>query len=177
MARGHGSSEAELPVRLAAVLDVLYLLFNEGYSAHAGPTLTRADLCAEAVRLASFLAASPVGNNTRWSNNIARAARGKPPLPKGYVGGHFHKNWRLQVNSKPSGTVEGIDNSGQAAIDGAVQSLIGGPLTIAELRAIWITNNLPYAEPLENGWSKQAPAGMVAQTKAAIEARYAGGGR
>ena len=121
---------------------------------------------------------SPVGNNTRWARNIERAAKGKPPLPKGYVGGHFRKNWRLAVNSKPVGVVDGEDKTGQGAIDAAVQSLLSGTSQgIATLREIWITNNLPYAEPLENGWSKQAPQGMVGPTKAAIEARYAGGSR
>jgi RNA polymerase sigma-70 factor (ECF subfamily) len=52
---------AELPARLDAVLDVLYLLFNEGYSAHRGDDLVRPDLCAEAIRLASILAAHPAG--------------------------------------------------------------------------------------------------------------------
>lgn len=120
---------------------------------------------------------SPVGNNTRWARNVERATRGKPPLPKGYVGGHFRKNWRLQVNSKPAGTVEGTDANGQSVIDNAVQALVANAQRVDQVREIWITNNLPYAEPLENGWSKQAPLGMVAQTKASIEARYAGGGR
>ena len=44
-------SQPELPARLDAVLAVLYLIFNEGYSASSGTTLTRADLCAEAIRL------------------------------------------------------------------------------------------------------------------------------
>lgn len=50
---------AELPARLGAVLEVLYLLFNEGYGAHVGDELVRADLCAEAIRLTSHLAELP----------------------------------------------------------------------------------------------------------------------
>jgi RNA polymerase sigma-70 factor, ECF subfamily len=45
-----------LPDRLVAVLGVVYLLFNEGYSAAVGPDLVRHDLCTEAVRLARTLA-------------------------------------------------------------------------------------------------------------------------
>lgn len=52
-------SRAELPQRLETLLEVLYLLFNEGYSAHAGDELVRHDLCGEAIRLARVLAAHP----------------------------------------------------------------------------------------------------------------------
>jgi RNA polymerase sigma-70 factor, ECF subfamily len=48
-------SVTELPDRLDAVLHVLYLVFNEGYSASAGQTVTRQDLSAEAIRLARLL--------------------------------------------------------------------------------------------------------------------------
>jgi RNA polymerase sigma-70 factor (ECF subfamily) len=44
-------SGAELPERIGAVLAVIYLLFNEGYSASSGPSLTRVELSAEAIRL------------------------------------------------------------------------------------------------------------------------------
>jgi RNA polymerase sigma factor (sigma-70 family) len=47
---------AELSARLPAVLSVVYLVFNEGYAAHAGDALVRHDLCQEAVRLGSMLA-------------------------------------------------------------------------------------------------------------------------
>jgi RNA polymerase sigma-70 factor (ECF subfamily) len=46
---------AELPERLDTVLHVIYLVFNEGYSASSGPSLTRHDLSAEAIRLTRLL--------------------------------------------------------------------------------------------------------------------------
>jgi RNA polymerase sigma-70 factor, ECF subfamily len=46
----------QLPERTAAVLAVLYALFNEGYTASAGASLVRRGLCAEAIRLARLLA-------------------------------------------------------------------------------------------------------------------------
>ena len=50
-------SETELPDRLDAVLRVVYLVFNEGYSASAGGSLTRHDLSGEAIRLGRLLTA------------------------------------------------------------------------------------------------------------------------
>jgi RNA polymerase sigma-70 factor, ECF subfamily len=47
--------ESELPARLPAVLAVVYLIFNEGYSAAAGEQLVRGELCAEAIRLGRML--------------------------------------------------------------------------------------------------------------------------
>jgi RNA polymerase sigma-70 factor (ECF subfamily) len=46
----------ELPQRLGAVLQVIYLVFNEGYSAAAGTEVTRAELTGEAIRLGRLLA-------------------------------------------------------------------------------------------------------------------------
>jgi RNA polymerase sigma-70 factor, ECF subfamily len=48
--------DAELPGRRRAVLAVIYLIFNEGYTASSGDRLVREDLCAEAIRLARLLA-------------------------------------------------------------------------------------------------------------------------
>jgi RNA polymerase sigma-70 factor (ECF subfamily) len=48
-------SSAELPDRLNTVLLVIYLLFNEGYSASSGESLTRPDLSGEAIRLGRLL--------------------------------------------------------------------------------------------------------------------------
>jgi RNA polymerase sigma-70 factor, ECF subfamily len=46
---------SELPQRLDSVLRVIYLVFNEGYSASSGPSLTRVDLSAEAIRTGRLL--------------------------------------------------------------------------------------------------------------------------
>jgi RNA polymerase sigma factor (sigma-70 family) len=47
---------AERPARLSSVLEVIYLIFNEGYSATAGDSWMRVDLCTEALRLGRVLA-------------------------------------------------------------------------------------------------------------------------
>jgi RNA polymerase sigma-70 factor (ECF subfamily) len=49
-------SDAELPDRLPPALAVVYLVFNEGYTASAGNSLVRVELCTEALRLARLLA-------------------------------------------------------------------------------------------------------------------------
>ena len=46
---------AEMPERIDAVLTVIYLIFNEGYASTRGQTLVRADLCADAIRLARLI--------------------------------------------------------------------------------------------------------------------------
>jgi RNA polymerase sigma-70 factor (ECF subfamily) len=57
----------EIPFRIDAVLKVLYLMFNEGYSASEGDALVRKDLCFEAIRLAELLAAHPVTGSPKTS--------------------------------------------------------------------------------------------------------------
>lgn len=55
----------ELSVRLDGVLQILYLLFNEGYKASSGENLVREDLCHEAIRLAMSLAGHPATDQPR----------------------------------------------------------------------------------------------------------------
>jgi RNA polymerase sigma factor (sigma-70 family) len=58
-------SGQELSRRLDAVLQTVYLLFNEGYKASSGDHLIREELCQEAIRLASLLGEHPAGNRPR----------------------------------------------------------------------------------------------------------------
>lgn len=53
---------SELSARLEVVLKVLYLLFNEGYSASQGDEIIRWELCREAIRLTQLLADHPAGD-------------------------------------------------------------------------------------------------------------------
>ena len=50
----------ELAQRLDSVLEVIYFLFNEGYTAHEGEDLIRTDLCTEALRLGQLISASSI---------------------------------------------------------------------------------------------------------------------
>ena len=95
---------------------------------------------------------SPVGDAKLWKE--------KPP--KGYVGGRFKANWQIGESAVPQGTFDAIDPSGGASmqrIRAAIPIQAGGKM-------YYLANNLPYAQRLEDGWSTQTPAGMVALTVA-----------
>jgi predicted RNA polymerase sigma factor len=57
-----------LPARLPAVLQVIYLLFTEGYSSQKAEQVIRRELCEEAIRLAELLVRQPVGDTSEsWA--------------------------------------------------------------------------------------------------------------
>lgn len=55
----------ELPAALDSVLEVLYAMFNEGYSTHQGEELVRRDICLEAIRLVRLVAGNPALDTPR----------------------------------------------------------------------------------------------------------------
>lgn len=121
--------------------------------------------------LTGIVMRTPVGNHTRWKNNLSRIAKGLPPLPRGYVGGQARRNWQVTIDVAPSRTI--IDQRDASGL----QALSEGAAVISRISErpadAWIANPLDYMEPLENGWSRQAPEGMVAKAVADVVSRYA----
>lgn len=119
--------------------------------------------------LTLIVQATPVGNHTTWKANVARAARGKPPLPRGYVGGQARRNWQVAIGTPPRQILPGVDPSGAQALSAGY--VAASRITTPTLA--WISNPLAYMQPLEDGWSKQAPRGMVRQAVTVVTAKYA----
>jgi hypothetical protein len=116
--------------------------------------------------LTAIVQATPVGNQATWKRNVGRSG---PPLPRGYVGGQARRNWQVTLDV-PSRTVKGgVDATGATSTTEGFAAI--GRITSPS--KVWIANPLPYMERLENGWSKQAPTGMVANAVAAVSAKYA----
>jgi hypothetical protein len=98
---------------------------------------------------------SPVGDAKFW----------KSPPPKGYIGGRFRGNWQLGVGTIPAGETGRIDTGG-----GATQSAIVAKVPEdAAGKVYYLANNVPYARRIEDGWSRQAPAGLVGLTVVEFE--------
>jgi len=93
---------------------------------------------------------SPVGDAAYWIS--------KPP--KGYVGGRFRGNWQLGIGSIPAGELNMVDPGGTIALP----AIIAAVPEDASGRVYYLANNLPYARRLEDGYSRQAPQGIVGRT-------------
>ncbi|MEY1578200.1 hypothetical protein AB7Z98_04905 [Providencia manganoxydans] len=81
--------------------------------------------------------------------------------PPGYTGGRFRGNWQVTFNSPADGETGRIDKSGRMTV--SMGNYVLEHFKVG-MNAIYFTNNVPYAYPLEMGHSKQAPNGMVAIT-------------
>lgn len=73
--------------------------------------------------------------------------------------GRFRGNWQVTIDEPASGSLEETDYSGNRTREQIVSKIgeVEDPLEMD----VWMVNNLPYAERLENGYSQQAPNGMV----------------
>ena len=89
---------------------------------------------------------TPVGNPSLWQS----------APPAGYVGGRARSNWLASINSPRT------DAGAQTTRKGSdtVRSKMGSFKIATD--TIFITNNVPYIERLNNGWSTQAPIGFIA---------------
>jgi hypothetical protein len=79
--------------------------------------------------------------------------------------GRFRGNWQATIGSPASGQLSSIDTNGSATAANAAN--MANRLEAGSI--FYLTNNLPYGERLEYGYSKQAPSGMVRITLAEYE--------
>lgn len=105
--------------------------------------------------LRNLIAGSPVGNPSLWQSPGS--------APDGYVGGHFRRNWIVSIGGFNEAEIAGEDSVGAT-------TLAAGKATIE----LWekakrlqsnlvIQNNVPYANRLALGWSRQAESGWIDQ--------------
>lgn len=74
--------------------------------------------------------------------------------------GRARGNWQCAINNIPVGEIETVDTNGATTLEAVADA-------IKDAKAgdvIYLVNNVPYILKLENGSSKQAPAGMVGIT-------------
>ena len=71
--------------------------------------------------------------------------------------GRFRGNWQTTGATPATGLISGVDPTGSKAVNSAATYITNSP----NWYEFTLTNNLPYAELLEYGWSKQAPVGML----------------
>lgn len=128
--------------------------FKLQVAAFAAKAKDRANLVVKKVLFdlaTSLVEKSPVGDGKYWIN----------PPPKGYVGGRFRANWQFAEGSPDKSTTLNVDPSGEATVGRIVADVPAD--TVGKL--FYITNSLPYAQRIEDGWShRQAPLGVVRLT-------------
>ena len=94
---------AERDERLRAVLHVLYLIFNEGYTASSGSDLHRADLAGEAIRLTRMVTATAARPTARWPGCSRSCCS---PTPGATPGPHHAATWCCSpIRTAAGGTV------------------------------------------------------------------------
>ncbi len=91
---------------------------------------------------------TPVGNPSLWKTQYP---------PKGYTGGQAKGNWIANIGSPATASTRPPDKDGSEAIAAMTSEAQKAPGNV-----FYLTNNLPYIRRLEyEGWSSQAPSGMI----------------
>lgn len=100
---------------------------------------------------------SPVGDPSKWEDEFKVVAANLGWTGEGYVGGRFRANWQYSFGSPVKEAANEIDKSGGPTLD-KIRSRLG---TAPFASVHWLANNMPYAQRLEEGYSGQAPQGIV----------------
>ena len=116
-----------LPERLDALLAVIYLIFNEGYAASSGDTLTRRELCGEAIRLGRVLV-SLLPERQRRSARPAGADAAARFAARGAAGCGGRTRAARRAGPQPLGS--GKDPEGIAVLDEALALNDPGPYQV-----------------------------------------------
>lgn len=101
---------------------------------------------------AGLVQATPVGNKALWARNLGKPA--SQHQPKNYVGGRARKGWTIRV----AGALPGDPV-------GSISRVVAG-------QSAAIVNAVPYMEKLNQGHSRQAPAGFIDSVIARVLAKY-----
>ena len=82
--------------------------------------------------------------------------------------GRARGNWQASIDDPVSSVLVTTSKNGQTAINKGIRVIE----RVTSGQSIWISNNLPYIEALENGWSGQAPAGMLSVALAEVGSQF-----
>lgn len=82
--------------------------------------------------------------------------------------GRARANWQLTLDVPAAGVLDTVDQSAP------VRNGLGKLSLLRAFQNVWISNNLPYAKRLNEGWSKQAPAGMTSVARVQVKAVLGG---
>lgn len=129
--------------------------FNKERKAHI--SAAREVFKLAAIEMVNYvITASPVGNTDLWKTAYP---------PKSYVGGRFRSNWML-TKSKPS--IRTIDT---IRTEGSIIQEYSARILGEYSEKFILTNNLPYAKRIDNGWSSQSPNGVTAPARLHVNSK------